>query len=294
MTVMSKPNQKFPIGVLAEVTGVSTLTLRAWERRYGLLSPQRTEKGHRLYTVSDVDMVNKILDYIDQGVSVGKVKTLLTLQQEAEGTTINGEQSVWGTYMDEFLAVAKEFNSKKLAQLYDEVVSLYPIETISNRLFLPLLQTYQARITAKYMGAIAEEHFAASFIRNRLGAHYQQLLSMAKGKPIIFAAMPGERHDFVLLLFAIHCLHAGLYSLSLGTNTPLDQAIYAAECLNSPAVVSFGRVSKVDAGYAKNIKDLVIFNFSEDSVDHKSIIPLATNFNSAMKTIKAHIGENND
>ncbi|MEC8483393.1 MAG: MerR family transcriptional regulator, partial [Pseudomonadota bacterium] len=51
----------FPIRILSEQTGVNSVTLRAWERRYGLLKPFRTEKGHRLYQPQDVDRVKKIL-----------------------------------------------------------------------------------------------------------------------------------------------------------------------------------------------------------------------------------------
>lgn len=54
---------------LSEKTGVNSVTLRAWERRYGLLKPQRTPKGHRFYTQADVDKVIKILNLIEQGVS---------------------------------------------------------------------------------------------------------------------------------------------------------------------------------------------------------------------------------
>ena len=52
----------FPIRILSEKTGVAPTTLRAWERRYGLLKPQRTPKGHRLYNANDVDAVNRIVN----------------------------------------------------------------------------------------------------------------------------------------------------------------------------------------------------------------------------------------
>ncbi len=42
----------YKMGTLARITGLAPVLLRAWERRYGLLAPERTEGGHRMYTVA--------------------------------------------------------------------------------------------------------------------------------------------------------------------------------------------------------------------------------------------------
>jgi DNA-binding transcriptional MerR regulator len=78
-------SELFPIRQLSELTQVNTVTIRAWERRYGLLKPQRTDKGHRLYSQADVKRVKAILAFMAKGVAVGKVKALL--DQEAEPDT---------------------------------------------------------------------------------------------------------------------------------------------------------------------------------------------------------------
>ena len=66
-----------PIGELARRTGVNPVTLRAWERRYGLLKPQRTAKGQRLYPLEQVERVEAILGWLQRGASVGQVRELL-------------------------------------------------------------------------------------------------------------------------------------------------------------------------------------------------------------------------
>ncbi|MGB5177623.1 MAG: MerR family transcriptional regulator, partial [Gammaproteobacteria bacterium] len=66
-----------PIRTVSILTGVNSVTLRAWERRYGLIIPQRTPKGHRLYTNQDVERINRIVELLNQGISVGHVKPLL-------------------------------------------------------------------------------------------------------------------------------------------------------------------------------------------------------------------------
>src|SRR4051812_36026391 len=67
----------FPIREVARLTGVNPVTLRAWERRYGLIQPTRTESGHRLYSMSEIERIRSIVDWIDRGVAVSKVGKIL-------------------------------------------------------------------------------------------------------------------------------------------------------------------------------------------------------------------------
>ena len=66
-----------PIRDVARITGVNAVTLRAWERRYGLIVPHRTPKGHRLYSEEHVTRIQAILTWLDRGVSVSQIKPLL-------------------------------------------------------------------------------------------------------------------------------------------------------------------------------------------------------------------------
>jgi DNA-binding transcriptional MerR regulator len=286
---MQKNDDLFPIGVLAEATGVNTITLRAWERRYGLLKPQRTAKGHRLYSATDIQRVEQIVNYIKQGISVGKVRALLQLQQKNSHQPNEASCSIWVDYNHTFLQAATAFNLHKLNSLYNEIISLYPIEIISTRLLLPLLKTYQARQTAKYHGTIAEEHFLTTFISNRLAAHFQQLALTTSGKTLVFASLSSERHDLLLLLFGIHCMTAGFSVISLGTNTPLEQVLYAAEKISAAATVVFGQLSKHDLTvYCKSQKALAVFDRAADAT-HTEITYLDEDFTSALNLLKSLI-----
>lgn len=60
----------YSIGEFARLCGINATTLRAWQRRYGLLKPLRTDGGHRLYSDDDVQQALKILDWVKKGVPV--------------------------------------------------------------------------------------------------------------------------------------------------------------------------------------------------------------------------------
>ena len=89
----------FPIRTVCNLTGVHPVTLRAWERRYGLIRPKRTPKGHRLYSSEDIELIRHILRLLDQGISIGQAGQLLDSRKapvphEPEAT----EPFIDGTY----------------------------------------------------------------------------------------------------------------------------------------------------------------------------------------------------
>lgn len=73
----------FPIRHVCAETGINPVTLRAWERRYGLLQPVRTAKGHRLYSAEDIVRIRRIFSLIEEGVAVSQVARVL--EQESDG-----------------------------------------------------------------------------------------------------------------------------------------------------------------------------------------------------------------
>lgn len=124
--------ETFSITQVSEITGVNSVTLRAWQRRYGLLKPLRNDKGHRFYTASDIELIKDILSWLDKGVSIGKVKPLL----DAPSTEGRDEQN-----LDEFSDLAEalnQLNRDKISALFSEITKNYPFEIYYSKLILPV------------------------------------------------------------------------------------------------------------------------------------------------------------
>jgi DNA-binding transcriptional MerR regulator len=127
---------QFPIRQLSARTQVNTVTLRAWERRYGLLKPQRTAKGHRLYSDKDVVTIERILTIVSRGVPIGKVKTLLQNNVSIDDQV--SEVGNWQCAVDELLSAFKSFSVTKVEHLIHKSFSNYPAPICSERLLKPL------------------------------------------------------------------------------------------------------------------------------------------------------------
>ena len=78
----NKPKDLFPIRTVASLTGVNSITLRAWEKRYGLIKPVRTAKGHRLYTQEDIDLINEVVELLAKGMPISQVSRAMRQRSE--------------------------------------------------------------------------------------------------------------------------------------------------------------------------------------------------------------------
>jgi DNA-binding transcriptional MerR regulator len=212
-----------PIRTVSILTGVNAVTIRAWERRYGLITPQRTHKGHRLYTHQDVERIKQIVELLKQGISVGHVKPLLDLSPGDTATeTATENEDIWKHYQDRMLDAIEIFDEAALDSSYNDALSLYPIDIVNQRLTIPLLRLLGERWNLREAG-IAEEHFFSVYLRNKLGTRLHHTNQRSHAPLLLLACLPGELHEIGLLFFALSAVSYGYRVLILGANTPLPQ-----------------------------------------------------------------------
>lgn len=232
---MSTPrSEKLPMRTVASLTGMNPVTLRAWERRYGLVRPLRTAKGHRLYTHDQVAQIRRALALVERGVPISRVRGVL----DAEGAQERGatHRGPWGGYLERMAAAASRFDEAELDRVYDEALSLQPIDRVTRALLLPLLAQLGERWQG-LPGGVAEEHFFSTYLRSKLGARLQHRMRYATGPRLLAACAPGERHEIGLLLFALEAQSAGMRPVVLGADTPLPEIAFACRSSGSDGVV---------------------------------------------------------
>ncbi len=178
----------FPIGTISEQTGVNTVTLRAWERRYGLLKPHRTPKGHRLYSPQDVQRVKQVLVLLEQGIPVSRVRDVLdskTLHPALLApVTETKTDDPWEQYWQQFQRWIRKLDARSLDHRFNEAVSLYSLELVAKKLILPLYHYYQQQSQA-LPSTCADYAFLHEFLCAKLGSRYLQHNTRATGKRIL-------------------------------------------------------------------------------------------------------------
>jgi MerR family transcriptional regulator, light-induced transcriptional regulator len=185
MRTTSPDLERFPIRTVASLTGVKAITLRAWERRYGLIRPARTGTGHRLYTHADIEQIRRVLALLHRGIQISHVGQALKSGEAAP----QRKAGPWDAHLERMAAAVARFDEETLDAIYDEVLAVHPIEHVTDELLLPAL----ARLGERWKdrpGAIAEEHFLAAYLRSKLGARLQRPSRYARGPRLLAACAP--------------------------------------------------------------------------------------------------------
>lgn len=128
----------YTIGEVALLCDINPVTLRAWQRRYGLLKPQRTDGGHRLFNDADIDRIREIKRWINNGVQVSKVKVLLSSDSSEQP---NG----WREQQEILLHYLQSSNLHSLRLWVKERGQDYPAQTLTTNLFVPLRRRLQCQ-----------------------------------------------------------------------------------------------------------------------------------------------------
>ncbi len=225
----------YPIRTVSALTGVNAVTLRAWERRYGLVQPRRTPKGHRLYSRSDIERIRRVLLLLERGISISQARRVLDTAESGGG----GPAGPWRRHLQSLLAAVAALDDTALEERYDGLLALYPVDLVFQRLVVPLLEELGTRWQSG-TGTVAEEHFFVVYLRNKLGARLHHGPAAAGRTRLLGACVEGERHELGLLLFAVQALASGFRPILLGADMPLDGLAAAARRSGSAAIVLSG------------------------------------------------------
>ncbi|HEX6952835.1 MAG TPA: B12-binding domain-containing protein [Gaiellaceae bacterium] len=228
---MSTDTGALRIGEFARRVGVSPELLRAWERRYGLLQPIRSEGGFRLYTGEDADRVERMKRALDDGLSAAQAARLaLTPARPTEGALEHARTRL--------LAAAHDYDEAAVHSVLDEALAGFALETVLRELILPALREIGDEWERGEL-EIGQEHFATTLIRERLLA-LSRYWSRGGGQLAILACAPRELHDIGLIAFGLVLRSHGWRIFYLGANTPVETLAEASRALKSQLVVVAG------------------------------------------------------
>ena len=229
---MTSTRAQLRIGELGRRVGVSPELLRAWERRYGLMEPERSAGGFRLYSDADAARVQRMQKYLSQGLSAAEAARAAI--EEAPAPENIATRNLADSAADLQRALER-YDEQAANSIVDSALSNLSTETALGEVVMPVLREVGERWAAGEL-TIAQEHFATNVLRGRL-------LGLARGwghgnGPIaLLACTSGEQHDLPLMLFGISLRAAGWRIVFLGADIPASTIEQAAESIAPAAVV---------------------------------------------------------
>jgi MerR family transcriptional regulator, light-induced transcriptional regulator len=230
---MSDSQHHLRIGELGRRVGLKPELLRAWERRYGVLQPARSDGGLRLYSHDDERRVRHMQSRIADGLSPAEAARLVLAGEpgapsSAAGPPIEAEAERLRDALDRFDAFEAHAS-------LDRLIASFSLDTVIGEVVLPYLRALGERWEAGAV-TVAQEHFASNLLRARFAALGRGWEAGA-GPVALLACAPGEHHDLPLLLFGLALRARGWRIAYLGADTPGASVADAARELDPSLVV---------------------------------------------------------
>lgn len=240
-------DELYPIREVARLTGINPVTLRAWERRYGLVQPTRTESGHRLYSLADIEEVRSILGWIERGVAVSKVGKILarTQQTEAPPHSARDEPGEWQQWQERVRQCVREFAEPKLDQVYGQVFSSYPLAVAFEQVLMPVWQ--ELLVHQGHFGQASEWIFLDTFLRARTLQRLRLTADQGQDSRVVLVAIPDQCRELELQVTGLLLGGPQVDVQLLGLGQPLEELSLVCEKLAPQALVLFSNRPPVPA-----------------------------------------------
>lgn len=234
---------RHPIRVVAHRTGLTAATLRAWERRYGVVEPGRSEGGQRLYSDADVDRLARLKELTDAGrpismvaeLSDAEARALVTEDREAEVAPAPQPAPPGDAALDEAFARVEAMDAEALEAVLRRAAVRTGGIGFLERVVTPLFHRVGSAWADGDLGP-AQEHLAIGVVERIL------LWLTDSGSPgpeapvVVVATLPGERHGLGARLAAATASLSGWRVVDLGVDLPPDEIVRAARRRHAEAV----------------------------------------------------------
>jgi DNA-binding transcriptional MerR regulator len=242
---------KYRIQTVAEMTGVTAATLRAWERRYGIPVPERSDSSYRLFSDHDVAAIRRLKELCDAGMAPAEAAKLIPRIEEASNTPVEGDP--YFRACESILRAIHDFDPQALEQAVRGAMFLGSATTVYSRVLGPVMRQVG---DAWHEGtlSIAQEHLASE----RIGAGARDMLRLLDpqpdARPAIVACFADEEHTLPLYGVALALLQLGFDPVVLGARTPPSAIRHAVESIQ-PSLVALSVTIVPAAFHSRELVD---------------------------------------
>ena len=278
----------FTIKKAVELTGIAAATLRAWEQRYGVGTPRRTDSGYRLYdqaTINEILAMQKLLDqgWRHQAAAAEVLKNGKTHvgSRSPVGSDSNSELSV------AFMEAARALDEETMAHVLDSAFSRASFELVVDEWLFPTLRLLGQEWIDGNLD-IASEHFASNAIMRRLGSAFEGAGTGSSHEKVVVGTPAGSVHEIGPLALAVAIRRQGVGVVYLGVNVPAEAWVDAIK-RNRAIGVAISVAMESDVAAAQEIVNELIRSSTGVTIAVGGAF--ASSVHNATLVVKGGIGE---
>jgi len=225
----------FNIQAVAAATGVPSITLRSWERRYGVPEPKRDAKGYRLYSDRDIAIARWLRDRVQQGVGISRAIHMYQLL--AKQVPSSPPEAVFdlSVLCERLVQAIRALDETSVSRVLSEGLMAASVEDVSMHLLQPALY----RVGHMWAGAeltVTSEHFGSNLVRSHLAQLVRLTPPPLRDARMLIGCAPGEMHDIGALMLALFLRRRGFQVIYVGANLEPEDLIADVVRLQPAAV----------------------------------------------------------
>lgn len=212
---MTSAKTHYRLGEVGRRTGLRLETIRAWERRYGVVKPLRTPGGHRLYSERDVAVLRWLAKQVREGMRIGQAVALWREREVQKAADTAAPEDRLSALRDAWVAACLAYEEAQTEQVLAEALAAFPLEQVLDRVLRAGLHEIEER-WYRNEATVEQEHFATQVATRRLYALLAATPPATRPGLVVLGTPTGELHSLPLLFLALALRRRGVNALLLG------------------------------------------------------------------------------
>ncbi|HRD51286.1 MAG TPA: MerR family transcriptional regulator [Flavobacteriales bacterium] len=225
---------RFQIRDLEQFTGVKAHTIRVWERRYGLLKPDRTDTNIRTYDVDELKTILNVAYLNQRGLKISKLAAMAVEERERKVQELAAQESSPDGALNTLVMAMLSFDEELFERSCDEHERLHGFRSLVEGVLVKLLE----RIGLLWQSSAicpSQEHFVSNLVRQRIIVATSKLPKAASGGPLNVLYLPEDEIHELGLLYVHYLLRAqGQRTVYLGQSVPSGDLMQVASLYDGP------------------------------------------------------------
>ena len=243
---------RYSIQLASKISGVGVHTIRAWEKRYKAVEPERNDTGRREYTDFDIERLSLLSELCTIGHSIGKIAALPTDElkkllkklgkpmQERKNSSSKMDISLIDIRqsLQSLILALKSYKLDIISHEINKLKILLSPRQLALDIISPLLNEVGREVEQREL-TISQEHALSAILKFHIGHLLFRQMNQKTNKPfkVLICSMEGDFHEFGILQAALLCNHYGVQYYYLGPNLPVDSLVDAYESLEANMII---------------------------------------------------------
>lgn len=239
--------------MVSQLTGISTATLRAWERRYGVPTPARTASAYRLYSEGDVALVRRMSDLVKQGVAAAEAARSVLASSERASPAPSDDLDPFTSASERIVEATVRFDPDGLELEAKRVLSLGSGLLIFDRVIGPALRRI-GDLWHEGVITVAQEHLASQVLLGTLIDLLRLSQPADSSRRVALACFAEEDHVLGLYGAALRFASWGFKTMIIGARTPPSAIARVVESLD-PDVIALSATVIPSLSHGRELVD---------------------------------------